>query len=48
MEPIFKEEQIVVITSDEFVSSVSNRPVLDDYEDQAKSKLIRDEKYRKK
>lgn len=48
MESIFKEEQIVVITNDEFVSSVSNRPVLDDYEDQAKSKLIRDEKYRKK
>jgi len=46
--PKFKEEQIVQITLDEFVTNVSNRPVDDDYEIKAKSSLIRDFKDRKK
>ena len=41
-EPKFKEEQIVQITLDEFVTNVSNRPVDDEYEIEAKSSLIRD------
>ena len=47
-EPKFKEEQIVQITLDEFVTNVSNRPVDDEYEIEAKSGLIRDFKDRKK
>ena len=47
-EPKFKEEQIVQITLDEFVNNVSNRPVDDEYEVEAKSGLIRDFKDRKK
>ena len=46
--PKFKEEQIVTIIKDEFVTNVSNRPVEDTKDIQAKYRLIRDERSKKK